>query len=307
MPPRAHQAAEPADDLAYVPPPGAAPAPPAREMPRRPIAGRDQLLDELLAESTPAVHREPLLARPPARSEAIPESGPAPRRSEAAAPRRTPHELVPEVLDTGDEWWRQVIAEGGAFLLLGTGPVVIDMACTVFGLTRTILPPSLVGMVAAAVLHVFISLGQRHFLVQRGVVRLLGVVLLVINTGLNVYGMIPSLDRWLGQDFLGATLPRDPGQWLPALWSVVWGLPTLVDVWAARWSFAVTLTEGVTPTGFGGAIFGGAGWPPAIVWPLWLPSAIVLTALCALIAWRAEPNLAWWYVRIRHVWRQRPE
>lgn len=308
MPPRAHQAAEPVDDLTYVPPPGALPDPPAAEPARPRRVARDALLDTLLAEPPPP-------ARRPASSAPQPE-GPAPaadprpaRRAEAAAePRRTAYRPKPnpEVLDTGEEWWRQLVAEGGAFLILGTGPVVIDMACTVFGLTRTILPPTILGMLAAAVLHVFISLGQRHFLGQRGVVRLLGLVLLVINTGLNVYGMIPSLDRWLGRDLLGLSLPRDPGRWLPDLWSALWGLPTLGEVWGARWSFAVAPPDGATPMGIGGALFGGAGWPPAIMSPPWVPSALALTALCALVAWRAEPNLAWWYLRIRHVWRQRP-
>lgn len=304
MPPRAHQAAEPADDLTYVPPPGAATAPPAREAPQPKPPAREALLDRLLAENPPAARPEP---RPSSAAEpaVAPRPAPAPRPREVPAPRRPPP--APEVLDTGDEWWRQIMAEGGAFLLLGTGPVVIDMACTVFGLTRTILPPSIMGMMAAAVLHVFISLGQRHFLVQRGVVRLLGVLLLIINTGLNVYGMIPSLDRWLGPEFLGASLPRDPGQWLPDLWAALWGLPSLADVWTARWSFTVALAEGVAPTGFAGALFAGAGWPPPILWPAWLWPAVVLTALCALVAWRAEPNLAWWYLRVRHVWRQRPD
>lgn len=200
-----------------------------------------------------------------------------------------------------------MFAEGTAFALFGAVPVAIDMACTVFGLTSTILPATRLGMVAAAVLHVFISIGQRHFLVQRGSVRLIGLGLLVINTALNVYGIIPALDGWLSPDFLGRALPRDPGQWLPELLGAVWGTPSLAEIWAARWSFVVALPVETPARGLGGMLtaFLGGGEALGPLWPAWLVPAILLTALCAVIAWRAEPNLAWWYLRARHVWRRR--
>lgn len=200
-----------------------------------------------------------------------------------------------------------MFAEGTAFALFGAVPVAIDMACTVFGLTSTILPATRLGMVAAAVLHVFISIGQRHFLIQRGSVRLIGLGLLVINTALNVYGIMPALDAWLSPDFLGRALPRDPGQWLPDLLGAVWGTPALGEIWAARWSFVVALPAETPARGLGGmlAAFLGGGEALGPLWPAWLVPAILLTALCAVIAWRAEPNLAWWYLRARHVWRRR--
>jgi hypothetical protein len=295
------------DDLAYEPPPGA------------PGAGRG-LLEKLLGtvvEEEPAPRPAPPARReaPPPQREAPPpqREAPPPRREapppQREAPRRPEpqpeEEDVPQ--DTGDEWWRQFFAEGTAFILFGAAPVAIDMACTVFGLTSTILPATRLGMVAAAVLHVFISIGQRHFLGQRSVVRWIGLLLLVINTALNVYGIMPVLDLWLSPDFLGPALPRDPAQWLPQLWAALWGAPSLGEIWSARWSFVVTLPEGVQASGLGGLLASmlGGGEAALPAWPSWFLPAALLTALCALIAWRAEPNLAWWYLRARHVWRRR--
>lgn len=287
------------DDLAFEPPPGA------------PGAG-NRLLEKLLGAGIEA-SQTPAPAMPAPRPAARPEPAARPPK-EAGRPVRGPakpsaredeEEFEPE--DTGDDWWRQMFAEGTAFILFGAAPVAIDMACTVFGLTETILPATRLGMAFAAVLHVFISIGQRHFLVQRGPVRLIGLGLLVVNTALNVYGIMPALDGWLSPDFLGAALPRDPSRWLPDLLGAIWGAPSLGEIWAARWSFVVEMPVDMPARGLGGLLAtslggGEALWP---LWPSWILSAFLLTIFCGVIAWRAEPNLAWWYLRARHVWRRR--
>ncbi|MBX0331440.1 hypothetical protein K2Z83_27690 [Oscillochloris sp. ZM17-4] len=181
-------------------------------------------------------------------------------------------------MDTGLDWWKQVFAEFGAFVIIGVLPYAVDMACTVFGFTRTILPATDVGLLLATVLHIFISLGQRHFLRQRDRTFVIGAVLIIVNTLTNVYGMITIADRYR-PGALG-DLPRSPGAWLPALWPVL--------VAKLREQIGTSTPEIV------------------VVWPAWWPAAVVITLASGAVAFYAEVLLVRFYRRVRKVWKRRP-
>lgn len=208
MPLNRHQEAEVEDELAYVPPPGAAVA----DVPHRGAAA-------------------PAVAAPAQRRHAVGQR--------AAAPAAVDDEEAEEEWDEEEEQeaddapppqvrrrgrprsagltrGQQRFVELGGLLIFGATPYGLDMACTVLALTRALLPTNLLGLSIAAAYHIFTSLGQRYFLVQRGPIRIAGALLLAVNTITNLYGAIPALDRMLGPGFLGA-IPRDPGGW-PGRW-----------------------------------------------------------------------------------------
>lgn len=264
MPLNRHQQVAPDDDLIYVPPPGAAVA----YAPRRAAA--------LPAQRDQAVQRQPAPAEGD-EGEGEEDEGQE-EDDDVAAPPRVRRRGRPR--SAGLTRGQQIFVEVGGLLTFGVTPYGLDMACTVLGLTRTLLPATLLGLSIAAGYHIFTSLGQRYFLVQRGPIRVAGALLLGVNTITNLYGIVPALDRTLGPTFLGV-IPRDPGAW-----------PTAVA--AAAWAWLVGSLGallGVTPSG-------------GPTWPSWLAGAAALTVACAMVAWWSEILLDYFLRRVQAVWRR---
>jgi hypothetical protein len=283
------------EELRYVPPPG---------------VDDPQLLDQLLGQPATAPAK---LVKPAGASEVVypdhvehddvdddiedfEERRPRRRRRAEAAYEDD------EVVDSGLSWGRQLFVEFGAFIIFGVGVYAIDMSATVFGLTSTVLPATGIGMILAGIGHVLISLGQRHYVRQGGWLRLAGVALLLLNTTLNVYGIIPVADRVLGPDFLGSSIPRSPGEWVRQLWATVWGSASAGDLWAMLWG-----NEPERPIAATGASGWLTGTTPSLVvaWPSWTMTAIVLVIICGIVAWYSEIILLRLYRRVRRVWRRR--
>ena len=282
------------DNLAYVPLTEALdPAPPRAKQ-----TAEDALLDGLLTEvppARPAPREEPRQA-PPVRE-------PAPRSARATPPpREKDEEESEEVVDSGMSWGRQLFVEGVVFVVFGAGIYALDMAATIFGLIAHLLPATGIGLMIAGVIHVFISLGQRHYLRQGGWLILVGIGLLAINTYFNVYGIMPVMDALLGPDFLGAAVPRNPELWRGAVWSALWGSASLPDLWMLFWGGSPATP--IDPTGFTGWASGAtASWQ--ITWPSWSLTAAVLVVTCGTLAWFSEIILLRLYRRVRKVWRRR--
>lgn len=260
MPVIRQQAAD-EEELRYVPPPGAAVEPPP--------ARRDAdttLLTTLLEGQAPPATRRPAPARAGAEQDAAtaPEK---PRRE--PRPRQAAPAPAPVAGAGGLSPGQQVFVEAGAFLLFGVTPYALDLSFTLLGLTRVALPPTVAGLLLGTLFHIFMSLGQRYFVFQRGPIRLLGALLLGINTVTNLYGIMPVIDAMFGADLLGS-LPRDPAAWSRGVGGFIWG--------ALRAGPGDTLNP-----------------------PPWWPAMLWLTALCAGIAWWAEIVLSRFYLRLKAV------
>ncbi len=268
MPLNRHQEAEAEDEMAYVPPPGAA--------------------AEARRGAAPPQH-EPAQRRDQAAPPAVPDEGgegeleeewddeDEQEDEEAVAPPQVRRRGRPR--SAGLTRGQQLFVELGGLLTFGVTPYGLDMAFTVLALTRVLLPASVGGLSIPAAYHIFTSLGQRYFLVQRGPIRIAGALLLGVNTITNLYGAIPALDRVLGPAFLGG-VPRDPGGWPAAAAGAAWA-------WLAG---SVVSMLG-----------GGAAAEPA--WPTWLAGAAALTLGCALVAWWSEIVLAYFIRRVKAVWK----
>lgn len=261
------------EELAYVPPPGAAPqtarrapavaAPPAVDPPaeerRRPPPPEEEPDD-------PATWDDETIDD----EEEIDDDAPPVQVRRRGRPR-----------SAGLTRGQQRFVEAGGLIVFGALPYGLDMACTVLGLTRALLPATTPGLAVAAVFHIFTSLGQRYFLAQRGPIRLAGALLLGVNTITNLYGAIPALDRLLGPALLGA-IPRDPAAWPGAVAAAAWA-------WLAA---ALGSLVGAAPES-------------APAWPAWLAGAAALTLACALVAWWSEILLAYFLRRVQAVWGRR--
>ena len=268
MPLNRHQQAEPdGEDLLYVPPPGAAVAQALRRATAMPTQRRDTV-----APQQPALEQEN--EDEDEEDEEWDEEDEKQDETHATRPRvRRRGRPRSAGLTRG----QQIFVEVGGLLTFGVTPYGLDMACTVMGLTRTLLPASLLGLSIAAGYHIFTSLGQRYFLVQRGPIRVAGALLLAVNTITNLYGIIPALDRMLGPTFLGV-IPRDPGVW-----------PAAVAVAAWAWLIsALGVLLGITPSS-------------EPTWPSWLAGAAVLTVVCAMVAWWSEILLDYFLRRVQVV------
>ncbi|NTV64735.1 MAG: hypothetical protein HGA65_14550 [Oscillochloris sp.] len=211
------------DDLAYIPPPGvvvaSAVAVPAQrrnavgQRAAEPAAVDEEAAEEWDEEDAPEADVTP----PQVRKRGRPRSA-------------------------GLTRGQQRFVELGGLLIFGATPYGLDMACTVLALTRVLLPANLLGLSIAATYHIFTSLGQRYFLVQRGPIRIAGALLLGVNTITNLYGAIPALDRLLGPAFLGS-IPREPASW-----------PGLVA--GAAWAWLLGGLRGL----LGGGVGAGPAW-----------------------------------------------
>lgn len=261
------------EDLAYVPPPGAAPQT-NRRAPAGAAPPADPPADMRRRPAPPPEEEAP--DDPDAWDDAEIEEE---EEEEADTPVRVRRRGRPR--SAGLTRGQQRFVEAGGLIVFGALPYGLDMACTVLGLTRALLPATTPGLAVAAVFHIFTSLGQRYFLVQRGPIRLAGALLLGVNTITNLYGAIPALDRLLGPEFLGA-IPRDPAAW-----------PGDVAAAAGAWlAAALGSLAGAAP---------GAG----AAWPAWLAGAAALTLACALVAWWSEILLAYFLRRVQAVWGRR--
>lgn len=259
------------NDLQYVPPPGAEQLSASRAV--RHLTGDDeQLLSTMLNVGAATTV-------PPSSGATATAPVPKERRTQRSEPEPDQPIAVPQLSRaSGLSWGQQLFVEVVTFLLLGVGVYALDLAFTILGLTQGIFPATWNGYIGAATFHVFMSLGQRYFVFQRGGIRLLGALLLGVNTVTNLYGIIPVVDHWLGPDVLGS-LPRNPAYWMPILSSRIWA----------------SILE---------SLFGHAESQVSI--PTWWITAIVLSLLCGTVAWWAEILLIWFYRRVRYVALRRP-
>jgi hypothetical protein len=192
-------------------------------------------------------------------------------------------EPVPVVPWTEIGWAQAVFVEMVLFLLFGVGVYMLDMLFTGLGLLGRVLPYTLSGAIGAVAFHVFMSFGQRYLLYQRGWIKLVGALLLGINTTTNLYGIIPMIRSMSGSTLLGS-VPDNPALWPDLL---IW--VNISTWWAAVWT---PDTEQIAP------------W----VWvvPSWWLNALVLLVVCVGLAWMAEVLLIRLYRRARLVVQQRP-
>jgi hypothetical protein len=282
------------DDTTYVPPPG---ADQVRGQGRD--AANDQtllgaMLARALGDATPAPPATPPATptrmRPARAKETKAVASTAPATSDApaaaasevarSAPPIARREIVPQVRMTGQPWWQQMVAELLGFLVVGVGAFAIDMLFTVVGITELGMPATAPGYAIACLIHVGISIGQRHYLFQRGVARWIGAVLLSANSLANVYGMLPVIDQMVGSAYLG-DLPRDPTAWPHA---VIWS--NLGQLWKSFWNDTLST------------------W--AWQWPPWSTTAILLFVGCIGLAWFAEYLLMYFWRRVQLIWFRRP-
>jgi hypothetical protein len=281
------------DDTTYVPPPG---ADQVRGQGRGSANNQDDLLSSMLAGSLGDVPAQPpaqptrvrparakelkaVASSPPARADA-PAVAAAPEVARTAAPPMARREIIPQVRMTGQPWWQQMVAELLGFLVVGVGMFGVDMLFTVIGIVELGMAATAPGYAIACLIHVGISIGQRHYLFQRGVARWIGAVLLSANSLANVYGILPFIDQVVGSAYLG-DLPRDPARWPDAL---IWS--NLGQLWKSFWNDTLI------------------AW--AWQWPSWSTAAIILFVGCITLAWFAEYFLIYFWRRVQLIWFRRP-
>jgi hypothetical protein len=261
-----------AGDLGYVPPPGAEgqsrrqrPAPPAALPPGNAERGQQHVRP---ADPEPV----PWDAPPAGYYEAVPidrgrRDGDTAARRPARRHERDPAVYRPRHISWGQQLLLEVLLYACSWTLWG-----VNAFMTILGLIWLGLPNTLLGVIIGMLIHIVITLGERYFIVQGGLLVLgLGLILATIDIGTNIAGLTQAVALWQPEWIAG--LPANPLIWLQEAGIRLWQLLNSQEI------------------------------SPA---PVWTAAAFALTLGATAIALLPEQMVRRTRRRVAVVWRQRP-
>lgn len=215
-------------------------------------------------------------ARAARAAESARPSEPSARTGEAQSAAHTPGASTPVVLAPG-VGWRQQMYVYTILLLSGYTIWVADGAFTVVGAVTTVLPMTVIGIIAAIAGHLFLSWGQHTLIFHPHlIIKGVGILLLGVNVASNVAG-IPRAVQAIRPDLLGS-LPADPREWLSGL---------------STWGISLA-QRAVNPE------------LPVLSAPKWAATAIIVLLAATLLAWFAEKIRDYFQAQWNAQWAIRP-